>query len=416
MPHKEGHTWGDVGSSLFDFLTDKNNLSGLASLGLSNAAINRLEGLGKNAKTQTDNLYNKVKETGKFNPFTVTAGPGSVSFDKFGSATYTTDPSLDNFQTNLTNNAQAAYDAIFNPTVDPTTGELTIDQRANRQNFINAITGTSDIKGNLLNPGGLSEREQMVQDFVGSDVSLTDPFTSAGIASREQDIFDRLQALREPGNEEARVNLDQQLFAQGRGGLRTAQYGGSPEELALQRAIQEQRSADAVTAITQGRQEAMDLSNQRLAGLTEARAGAQLLSDQVLSGIGAQLDETNIGSAATSRMLQDAFLPATTLADLTVPSINAANIADTANRQLAGYQRDLGLGALDYDLATEQDASNLRLAQAESLIDLLLGQQNNAQGAGGGSGDGSGLNIFESIIKLQQALENGTLLPGQVET
>ena len=117
------------------------------------------------------------------------------------------------------------------------TGELSVDQRANRQNFINAITGKTDIAGNLLNTGGLNEREQMVKDFVGSDVSLTDPFTSAGIASREQDIFNRLQALREPGNEEARVNLDQQLFAQGRGGLRTAQYGGSPEELALQRAI-----------------------------------------------------------------------------------------------------------------------------------------------------------------------------------
>ena len=194
-----------LGRSVVDFLTDRNNLSGLASIGLSNAAINRLQGLGDTAKTETQNLYNKVAETGKFNPFTVTAGPGSVSFDKFGGATYTTDPSLANFQTDLTNNAQAAYNAIFNPTVDPVTGELTVDQRANRQNFINAITGKTDIAGNLLNTGGLNEREQMVKDFVGSDVSLTDPFTSAGIASREQDIFNRLQALREPGNEEARV-------------------------------------------------------------------------------------------------------------------------------------------------------------------------------------------------------------------
>ena len=395
-----------IGSALFDFLTNRNNLSGLASIGLSNAAINRLQGLGDTAKTQTENLYNKVASTGKFNPFTVTAGPGSVSFDKFGGATYTTDPSLANFQTDLTNNAQAAYNAIFNPTVDPVTGELTVDQRANRQNFINAITGKTDIAGNLLDSGGLTEREQMVRDFVGSDVSLTDPFTSAGIASREQDIFDRLQALREPGNEEARVNLDQQLFAQGRGGLRTAQYGGSPEELALQRAIQEQRSADAVTAITQARQEAMDLSNQRLAGLQEARAGAQLLSDQVLGGIGAQFDETNIGTAATSRMLQDAFLPALTLADLTSPSINAASIADAANRQLAGYQRDLGLGALNFDLATEQDASNIRLAQAESLIDLLLGQQN----SGGGSGS-SGNPIEINTEALAKAL--GISLPNR---
>ena len=150
----------------------------------------------------------------------------------------------------------------------------------------------------------------------------------------------------------------------------------------MQRAIQEQRSADAVTAITQARQEAMDLSNQRLAGLQEARAGAQLLSDQVLGGYGAQLDEANIGTAATSRMLQDAFLPSTTLADLATLGLQASDIATTANRQLAGFERDAGIAALNYDLGTEQSAGNLRLAQAEALINLLLGQQNNSQSSG----------------------------------
>jgi hypothetical protein len=39
------------------------------------------------------------------------------------------------------------------------------------------------------------------------------------------------------------------LFGQGRTGLRTDAYGGTPEQLALSKAIQEQQSADAVKAM-----------------------------------------------------------------------------------------------------------------------------------------------------------------------
>ena len=68
-------------------------------------------------------------------------------------------------------------------------------------------------------------------------------------ASREQQIYDRLQALSNPMAQRAQMELDNSLFGQGRTGLRTDAYGGTPEQLALSKAIQEQQSADAVKAM-----------------------------------------------------------------------------------------------------------------------------------------------------------------------
>jgi hypothetical protein len=299
----------------------------------------------------------------------------------------------------MTSTAEAAYKAIFNPVVDPETGEVTIDQRGAIQNLINMITGATDVKGSPLNLDAdgkaISERDQLVSDMVGSDTNLTSSFTDAGRKTREQDIFDRLQTLREPGNEESRITLDQQLFNQGRSGLRTAQYGGSPEELALQKAIQNQRSADAVTAIEQGRLEALDLSDAKLKGLQEARLQGDSLADQIFNALGIQTDQVNVGTAATSRLLEDAFKPSLTLADLSLPSIQAADLANVQARQNAGYEKDLGINTLNFDLETEQSAGNLRLAQAEAILALLLGEQNNAQDS---SGSDSGLNFLEKLM------------------
>jgi len=388
-----------LGSAMLDFFSNKDNLSGLVSLGIGNEAINRLQDLGDDAVERGDELVTEVQKTGKFNPFTVTAGPGTVKFDKFGGADYTTDASMSDFQDNMTSTAEAAYKAIFNPVVDPETGEVTIDQRGAAQNLINMITGATDAKGSVLNKDAqgnvISERDALVNKIVGSDTNLTSSFTDAGRKTREQDIFDRLQALREPGNEESRIKLDQQLFNQGRSGLRTAQYGGSPEELALQKAIQNQRSADAVTAIEQGRLEALDLSDAKLKGLQEARLQGDSLADQIFNALGIQTDQVNVGTAATSRLLEDAFKPSLTLADLSLPSIQAADLANTQARQNAGYEKDLGLNTLNFDLETEQSAGNLRLAQAEAILALLLGEQNNAQDS---SGSDSGLNFFEKLM------------------
>ena len=57
-----------------------------------------------------------------------------------------------------------------------------------------------------------------------------------GTAGREQDIYNRIRATQMPEEQRQQLALDEQLAAQGRTGLRTAQFGGSPEQFAMEKA------------------------------------------------------------------------------------------------------------------------------------------------------------------------------------
>ena len=130
-----------------------------------------------------------------------------------------------------------------------------------------------------LNAGGmdtmLSPTEQLLQSRLlgfGSEAFnfLNDPVARAGMqeetigmltqdpmqrATREQDIFGRMQATLQPEQERARLQLEERLANQGRLGVRTAMFGGTPEQLALEKAIAEQQAGLGVSAMEQARQE-----------------------------------------------------------------------------------------------------------------------------------------------------------------
>jgi hypothetical protein len=72
-------------------------------------------------------------------------------------------------------------------------------------------------------------------------------------ATREQDIFGRMQATLQPEQERARLGLEERLANQGRLGVRTAMFGGTPEQLALEKAIAEQQAGLGVSAMEQAR-------------------------------------------------------------------------------------------------------------------------------------------------------------------
>ena len=127
------------------------------------------------------------------------------------------------------------------------------DQSAARGQF-KPFTVTSDLATSATTPEGgfgitLSPEQQALQNSLMSQASGA--FGEIGVdrASREQQIYDRLQALSNPMAQRAQMELDNSLFGQGRTGLRTDAYGGTPEQLTLSKAIQEQQSADAVKAM-----------------------------------------------------------------------------------------------------------------------------------------------------------------------
>jgi len=111
-----------------------------------------------------------------------------------------------------------------------------------------------DAAGNVV-PGGmnyqldLSENERLFQDAqLGRAESM---FGLAGVdpAAREQQVFQRMMDSINPQRERERLALEGRLQAQGRLGVQTSMFGGTPEGLAMAKAQEEAYSKNMLGAM-----------------------------------------------------------------------------------------------------------------------------------------------------------------------
>lgn len=98
------------------------------------------------------------------------------------------------------------------------------------------------------------EQQAFYQQMFGGAGSM---FQNAmqGTADREAAIFQRMQDAMRPEMERQQGALDDKLAAQGRLGVRTADYGGTPEQLALSKAQEEARYNAMLSAMGQAQAE-----------------------------------------------------------------------------------------------------------------------------------------------------------------
>ena len=102
-----------------------------------------------------------------------------------------------------------------------------------------------------------------------------------GTTQREQDIYNRMRAAQAPEEERQRLALEQRLANQGRLGVRTSMFGGTPEQLALAQAQEEAKNKAMLTALEFAGQE-----QQRQAQLgTGMLAAGYVPQAQLLSGL-----------------------------------------------------------------------------------------------------------------------------------
>jgi len=112
----------------------------------------------------------------------------------------------------------------------------------------------------------LSPQAQQVRDSL-----LGQAATQAGQLGNvtPEQLMQQMTALRQPEQERQQLALENRLASQGRLGVETAAYGGTPEQLAMQKAIQEQQSADSLAAI-QGARTLQGMDIQNLTGMLGA--------------------------------------------------------------------------------------------------------------------------------------------------
>ena len=225
-------------------------------------------------------------------------------------------------------------------------------------------------------------------------------------------LFQQQQAMRTPEQQRQALELENRLRAQGRLGTTTAAYGGTPEQLAMAKAVQEQQAADAFNSMTQAEQ--MAASQQaRALGLGTATAGmAGTMSDLTnaqqaralglgAAGIGAQQAASGLTNEQQARALGllSAGQQGTQLQDqLLSAQLGRATAGAQASSALAAANQALKQG----DVQTA--ASLFNIGSSAAQLPQQLQGQNIAQ-----AGQLQAQALAPAAAQLQQAQQAGTM-------
>ena len=95
----------------------------------------------------------------------------------------------------------------------------------------------------------LSQAEKDLQD---AQLARAEGFfgqAAAPLDAREQQVYERMRAAMTPEEERQRLAMEQRLASQGRLGVRTGMFGGTPEALAMEKALAEARNQTILNAM-----------------------------------------------------------------------------------------------------------------------------------------------------------------------
>lgn len=167
-----------------------------------------------------------------------------------------------------------------------------------------------------------SEQQAMQQQLFGGAGQF---FTSAmqDTAGRETDIYQRIRAAQMPEEQRQRTAMEERLLAQGRGGVTTSQYGGTPEQLAMAKAQAEAQNTAMLSAMQQAQAE--------------------------------QAQQASLGG----QFLQQSYAPQSALLSAMSPALNVAGMADVARRQQGEYDLETALANLSGSVGQQSALGNL---------------------------------------------------------
>lgn len=122
----------------------------------------------------------------------------------------------------------------------------------------------------------------------------------------QNSIYESIRATQRPEEERQNLRLQEQLAAQGRSGVRTADYGGTPEQLAMAKAQAEAQNTAALQARSMGMQEqAQGLQRaQTLTGLASGLAGTSSDLQSAAQSRSSQLSQLGLSAEQIQSQLQ----------------------------------------------------------------------------------------------------------------
>jgi hypothetical protein len=165
-------------------------------------------------------------------------------------------------------------------------------------------------------------QQAMASKFFGGAGAFADR-AMVDTGQRETDIYNRIRAAQSPEEQRAAQLLEERMAAQGRLGVSTAQYGGTPEQLAMAKAQAEAQNTAMLSAMQQ-----------------------------------AQAEQAQQASLA-GQFLQQSYAPQAALLSSFNPALNVASMADVGRRQQGEFDIEAQIAALQGALGQQQGQASL---------------------------------------------------------
>jgi len=375
--------------------------------------------LYSNMPENIKNLYTKeitdiAAPDVSFKPFTVSGPTGKIQATKAGGTQYTLDPTSAAIQSALESQALSRFGAT-----PVGAGQL---GTAGQQ-----LLGVGQQQLGV-SPFGLAGQQQAAQQAFGLGGQF---MGQAGMpmGAREQEVYDRIRATQLGEEERQRLALEERLFAQGRGGVRTSMFGGTPEQLAMAQAQEEAQNRASLAAISQAQAEQQQqaalgaqfaglgsgLATQRQAldAAQQARAMQALQGGMGLMAGGLGLEEAQQGIGLGA--LQGAYLPQAAMLSAFSPALNVASLADVARRQSGQYAMETDIANLEAELQRQAGLSNLYSGLFSGATGLVGGLGTGLANIMGDTGLFKDIyNWAKGFIPSDTALKTNVQLQGQL--
>ena len=182
------------------------------------------------------------------------------------------------------------------------------------------------------------------------------------MAQREQDIYGRIRAAQSPEEQRQAQAMEERLAAQGRLGVQTAQFGGTPEQLAFGKAQAEARNSAMLQAMGQAQAEQSQLAQQA----------------QMFTGMGSQLSQADLQQLAAQQNLGvgsmgAAYLPQTQMMQLQQAMMPYQQMQQQGQLFGAGQYGETMMSGLEARLVAEQAKANLLGGIGSGLLSGVFG-------------------------------------------
>ena len=401
-------------SELTDFLSGVAPAFGLLGGGLAvEGAYDRLGEIGDVAQQGAMQIATEGLEQSKFQPFTVTSSTGG----QFGY-----DPVTGSATMGLSPQEQAIQQAMLSQS------QGYIGQPAGSQALTQAGQQAVGMGGSMLGADAFGVPQ--AQGASGQAYGLGGDFMGrAGMstAAREADVYDRIRAVQSPEEQRQQLMLEERLSNQGRLGVRSAMFGGTPEQFALSQAQTEAQNRAALSAIQQAQAEQAQAGQlgqafttlggqqsalgQQLGQAGQTQALQMLQAGQGLLGGGLGLDTAQQQLAQGA--LAGAYVPQAQLANIQQAAQLYPQLQQRGQLSGAGLYGEAAMGGLEALLGSGLGQANLMGQLGTSLLGGLATPTDSYGGLGeifGGAVSGIGGlfgNLFGGDGGMSEAFGKG---------